>query len=672
MSLVTLDYETAYCPASGYTLSKMTTEEYVRDPRFEVIMVGLKVDDGPKVWVPKPKVERILKRIDWDDTLLLCHHTQFDGFILSEHYGIFPKFYLCTMSMARVKGNLKASLAYLLEKYQTPTQKGHEVVNAAGKRFADFTPHELARYGSYCVDDVQGTWELFQELKRDFPMNELKSIDQTVRMFTRPLMVIDPEPLKQHLVFLKERRTEVLNTIPGDTEESKLKKLRSNPQFAKLLQENGVEHPPTKLNAKGKVTWAFAKTDPGLLHLLDNGTPEVQALVEARLGTKSSIEKTRCENFLGMSTRGPMPVYLSSSGALTTHRYAGGATEKDSGSQKQNLQNLNKFIKGTFTPHPLRMSLTAPPGYVMAVADSAQIEARLAVWFAGQENVVEAFAQGRDVYSEQASVIYGRTVDRKNNPDDKIPGFVGKTCVLGCGYGTGFVKMAGTFLQGALGGDPLQFDEAFADSLGISVHAFRGNKWKVERALEDPPATITLDEWFTQCAVSDYVVDVFRANNAQLVGMWGTCGRALDCIYEGIEMSFGVHNLVSVIPHVGLQLPEGVIIYYRDLQKDEEGYTYLGKKDGRVQRVRIYSSKCFENIIQCLAGMVIRRQMLAIGKRYPVVFQVHDEIPTLVPEREAQSGMDYILQAMQTAPPWAKGLPLAAEGSFGRCYGEAK
>jgi len=671
VSLVTLDFESFYCPKE-YSLSKMTTEEYVRDPRFEAIMVGLKIDDGPRVWVPKPKIRPMLKRIDWDDTMLLCHHTQFDGFILSERYGHFPKYYLDTMSMARVKGNLKASLAYLLEKYKTPTQKGHEVVQAAGMRYGDFGPQQLAAYGGYCCKDVQGTHELFQILKKDFPLNELLSIDQTVRMFTRPLMVIDPEPLKHHLVHLAQRRTEVLNTIPGDTEEDKLKKLRSNPKFALLLQENGIDDPPTKLNAKGKVTWAFAKTDPGLLNLLDNGTPEVQALVEARIGTKSSIEKTRCENFIAMSGRGPMPVYLSSSGALTTHRYAGGATEKDSGSQKQNLQNLNKFVKGTFVPHPLRLCLKAPEGMHMVVADSSQIEARFSVWFAGQTNVVEAFRQGRDVYSEQASVIYGRHVNRKDNPEDKIAGFVGKTCVLACGYGTGFIRGASTFLQGALGGDPLQFDEEFAESLGVSVAAFKTNKWKMERVMEDPPVTLSIHEWIVQCAVADYIIEVFRSNNPFLVNMWKTCGAALDCIYEGIEFTFGVDNLVSVIPHVGLQLPDGVIIYYRDLQKDDEGYTYLGKKEGRVQRVRVYSSKVFENIIQCLAGMVIRRQMLDIGKHFPVVFQVHDEIPTLVPSRNVQEGLDKILKIMHTAPSWAKGLPLAAEGSFGKRYGEAK
>ena len=668
MPFVTLDYETFY--SKEYSLSKLTTEEYVRDPRFEVIMVGLKVDDGPALWVPQPKVRSILKRIDWEDTLLLCHHTQFDGFILSERYGIRPKFYLDTMSMARVKGNLKASLAHLLEKYDTPTQKGHEVLQAIGKRYSDFSPQELAAYGGYCVKDVTGTLELFQRLKRDFPMNELRSIDQTVRMFCKPLIRINPEPLKQHLVHLAQRRTAVLNTVPGHDEESKLKKLRSNPQFAQLLKDNGVEYPPTKINAKGKVTWAFAKTDPGLLALLDTGTPEVQALVEARLGTKSSIERTRCENFLGMSERGPMPVYLSSSGALTTHRYAGGATEKDSGSQKQNLQNLNKFIKGSFDPHPLRLCLEAPEHCSVVVADSSQVEARISVWFSGQQNVVEAFAEGRDVYSEQASVIYGRNVDRKNVPGDKIAGFVGKTMVLGCGYGTGFVKAAGTFLQGALGGDPLQFTEEFAKELGASILAFTSNKWQMDRAMEDPPATLTTQEWIVQCAVSSYMVNTFRDNNPQLVAMWGTCGRALDCIYEGIPFSFGVDNIVSVIPKIGLQLPEGVIIYYQDLKKDEEGYTYLGKKDGRVQRVRIYSSKCYENIIQCLAGMIIRRQMLAVGKKYPVVFQVHDEIVGIAPTAQAPQALDFMLQTMHRAPPWARGLPLAAEGAWAKNYGD--
>jgi len=671
MQLITLDFET-YFDSKSYSLKKLTTEEYIRDPRFEAILVGLQINDGKTLWVPKPQILAIFARIDWSDVALLCHHTQFDGLILSHHYGIVPKFYLDTMSMARVKGNLKASLAYLLEKYECSVQKGFGTVAADGKRYDDFTPAELATYGDYCVDDCRGTKELYGKLAKDFPIAELRSIDQTVRMFTQPRIIINPQPLYDHLTHLAERRTEILNAIPGETEAHKLKKLRSNPQFAALLQANGVPHPPTKLNAKGKVTYAFAKTDPGLLNLLNHENPAVQILVEARLGTKSSIEKTRCENFIDISRRGPLPVYLSPSGALTTHRYGGGATEKDSGSQKQNLQNLNKFIKGTFEPHPLRLCLTAPPGYLIGAADSSQIEARLAAWFAGQDNVVEAFRMKRDVYSEQASVLYGRTVDRKNNKDDKIPGFVGKTMVLGAGYGTGFVKLAKTFLEGALGGDPLQFDESFAQELGVSVARFKADKWKMDRALEEPPATLTVDEWIVHCAVSSHLIDTFRGNNPRLVDMWKTCGRALDCIYEGIKFAFGPNDLVKVIPHVGLQLPEGVIIYYRDLKKDDEGYSYLGKKEGRIQRVRIYSSKCFENIIQCLAGMTIRRQMLVIGERYPVLFQVHDEIPALIPEYDPQTALDFMLSVMCTPPVWAPGLPLAAEGGYARNYGEVE
>lgn len=668
--ILTLDFETFY--AQDYSLSKMTNEEYIRDPRFEAIMVGLKVDDGPVVWVPGPQIKSMLARIPWDDTLLLCHHAHFDGFILSHHYGIRPKMYLDTLSMARVKGNLKASLGYLLEKYQTPTQKGHEVVNAKGKRLKDFLPHELAAYGEYCKGDVQGTYELFQILKQDFPLAELRSIDQTVRMYCRPLIEIDPQPLRDHLVYLAQRRTAVLATVPGTTEEEKLKKLRSNPQFAQLLKDNGVEYPPTKLNAKGKVTWAFAKTDPGLLALLETGTPEVQALVEARLGTKSSIEKTRCENYLAMSERGRMPVYLASSGALTTHRYAGGSTERGEGSQKQNLQNLPKKVKATGAVHPLRKSLRAPAHCSIVVADSAQIEARGNAWFCQQDNVVEAFAQNRDVYSEQASVFYGRRIDRKNNPEDEIPGFVGKTAVLSMGYQVGFVKAASTFLAGALGGPPLVFDEAFAEAMGVSVARFKSDRWRMGRAMEDPPATLDTPEWITHCAVSNEIVERFRANNPMIVTMWETCKRALDCLYDGIEFSFGVNNLVKTLPGVGLLLPEGMVIYYRDLQKDEDGYSYLGKKEGRVQRVRIYGGKVLENVIQCLTGMIIRRQMLAIGTRYPVVFQVHDEVPAIAPTARAQEALDFMLKVMSTAPPWAKGLPLAAEGSWGDTYGDAK
>ena len=151
----------------------------------------------------------------------------------------------------------------------------------------------------------------------------------------------------------------------------------------------------------------------------------VVAAVEARLGCKSTQRETRAQRFLGIHDRnnGVLPVPLA---------YYSAHTGRYGGDEKINMQNLQRTDKKDKSKGLLRQSIKAPPGHALVVADLSQIEARLLVYQANQTDKVEAFAQKRDVYSEQASVIYGREVNRKKNPDDFEAGFVGKATILGC------------------------------------------------------------------------------------------------------------------------------------------------------------------------------------------------------------------------------------------------
>ena len=139
MDIVTIDFETYY--DSEYSLSKMTTEEYIRDERFEVVGVAIKVNDKEVDWYSGKDVAGFLNAIDYSDKAILCHNTVFDGAILSWHYGIKPKFWFDTLSMARplhnmtVGGSLKA-----LTTYYKLGQKGDEVLRTLGMRRKDFTP----------------------------------------------------------------------------------------------------------------------------------------------------------------------------------------------------------------------------------------------------------------------------------------------------------------------------------------------------------------------------------------------------------------------------------------------------------------------------------------------------------------------------------------------------
>ena len=91
MDLITIDFETYY--DQEYSLSKLTTEEYVRDTRFEVIGVAIKVNNEAVEWASgtNKQMAAYLNEFDWSNSMVLAHNTMFDGAILSWRYGIKPK-----------------------------------------------------------------------------------------------------------------------------------------------------------------------------------------------------------------------------------------------------------------------------------------------------------------------------------------------------------------------------------------------------------------------------------------------------------------------------------------------------------------------------------------------------------------------------------------------------
>jgi DNA polymerase I-like protein with 3'-5' exonuclease and polymerase domains len=404
MNLITLDFETFY--EQGFSLSNLTTEEYIRDERFQVIGVGVKIDDQETQWITGSHnhIKTKLMEIDWNEAILLCHNTQFDGAILSFIFNIVPAIYLDTLGMARAKHGVDVggSLAALVERYQLG-KKGTEVVDAKGKRVEDFTAEDLKQYGEYCKNDVELTYKLYNVLEKDFPPNELKLIDITLRMYTQPTLHLNDGLLFDRLDEVKAEKKALLGTLMErlecDTEECVRKKLASNKQFAELLQEYGVE-PPLKISpATGKDTFALAKNDEGFIALVEHDDSFIQELCAVRLGTKSTIEESRIERFLDIGARNKtlLPIPL---------KYYGAHTGRWAGSDKVNFQNLPSRDK---KKKALKNAIVAPDNHVIINSDSSQIEARVLVWLAGQNDVVQWYREGRDVYSEFASKVYNKT-----------------------------------------------------------------------------------------------------------------------------------------------------------------------------------------------------------------------------------------------------------------------
>ncbi len=609
MDLITLDFETYY--DKDFSLRKITLENYIRDPRFEIVGVGIKVNNGDTEWASgtHEELHDYLHTFDWENSMVLAHNTMFDGAILSWLFNIRPRIWADTLCIARALHGVEVggSLAALATRYGIG-QKGTEVLDAMGLRRLDFSDEQLDSYGDYCINDVELTYMLFSKMGKGFPKKEMRIIDMTLRMFIDPILELDLPLLETHLGNVKQRKLDLIESSGVAKTD-----LMSNPKFAKLLEAEGVEPPMKTSLTTGKQTYAFAKSDEAFKALQDHENPRVQSLVTSRLGTKSSLEETRTERFIGIASRGLLPVPV---------RYYAAHTGRWGGDDKINIQNLpSRGVNGKV----LKKSIVAPEGYVLIDCDSSQIEARVLAWLAGQDDLVQAFANKEDVYIKMAARIY-------DIPESEVTAeqrFVGKTTILGAGYGMGAVR--------------------FAEQL------------KTFGTTMEP-------------AEAKRVVQIYRDANWKIAQLWRSSQHMLVSMSRGDDFTYGANNIVHCRSRngtAGIKLPSGLWMKYADLdyEQGERGPEFSYRT--RRGRTRIYGGKVVENICQAIARCIMGDQMLAIAKKYKIALTVHDSVVCCVKESEVDEAREYIEACMNTTPEWADGLPIACESGTGKSYGEA-
>tara|TARA_R110000787_G_scaffold37879_1_gene95932 strand:+ start:157 stop:2088 length:1932 start_codon:yes stop_codon:yes gene_type:complete len=607
VDIITLDFETYY--DKQFSLRKLTTEEYIRNEQFEVIGLSVKVNDDDTVWLSgaHDALKKYLHaNYDWESSAVLAHNTLFDGAILSWLFDIHPRVWLDTLCMARALHGVEVggSLAFLAEKYNLG-EKGTEVLDAVGKRRLDFTDQELSSYGDYCVNDTDLTFKLYKKFEKSFPVVELKTIDLTLRMFIDPVLELDLPKLKRHLDVLKDQKEDLLEEAGIAKDE-----LMSNPKFALALETLGVT-PPMKTSARtGKEAFAFAKSDEGFKALQEHEDPKVQALVAARIGLKSTLEETRTLRFIGIGKRGTMPVPI---------KYYAAHTGRWGGYDKINLQNLPS--RGP-NAKVLKSAICAPDGYSVVEADSAQIEARVLAWLSGQDDLITAFTEGKDVYKKMAASIYGK----KEEEITAHQRFIGKTTILGCGYGMGAVRFK----------DQLK-------TFGVDIEP--------EEAAR--------------------IIKIYRKTNGQIIKLWRECQVALEGMTQDQSYALGRSGVLEVYPaENGIKIPSGLMMRYDELasSEGEKGLEYSYKT--RRGDVRIYGGKVVENVCQAIARCVMAEQMLRISKKYRVLLTVHDSVVCCVADAELNEAATYVAECMRWTPKWAKGLPVEGDVQVGKNYGD--
>ena len=630
VKIVTLDFETFY--DDEYSLSKMQTDAYVLDPRFEVIGLGVKDGTNPAHWFTDGNVRAALDLIDWENTAVLCHNTLFDGFIISQVFKKRPKIWLDTLGMSRAlypylpSHSLKAVAAYL-----GLGAKGTEVVDNKGMRRADFTPERLAAYGGYCMNDCDMTRKIYDALENRFPLLETFLLDLHIRMFTEPKFELDGPKLvayREGIVKMKEGLLTGADSLEMAALRAQLGGgtmkdiIMSNPKFAEALKALGVDPPMKVSKATGKWGYAFAKTDQGLTELMDHPDSAVQALVAARLGVKTTIAETRAQKLVETADRGiGFPIYLNYWGAKTTGRASGG--------NKINALNMPNRGKDRV----IRESMKAPAGYRVVVGDSSNIELRTNLVMSGQTDLVQKIrdydAQGHnavsDLYCDFSTDLFGKAVTKA----DRLERTVGKVSELSLGYGAAAVT--------------------FQNMLRVQSQG-------------------QVDYELPEC---ERIVSLYRRTHDKVVELWDHFGKqTLNQIARGDVMQpVDINGWLLTTPE-GFGLPGHIGVVYHDLKRNGDGEWEYQQGRGRV---KIYGGKGAENMSQHVARHIVMWQMARFARRYPCVLEAYDEVVSIVPESDAPGCAAYLLECLRASPAWCRGLiPLNGEVGIGENYADAK
>lgn len=687
MNVLTVDFETYY--DREYSLSKMTMIEYIMDGRFQPIMMSYAINDEPiQNVIGYPKIKEVLDGIDWSNTVLNAQNTAFDATIIRARFGHTARYYTDTMAMARVtaahvfEGASLGAIAKVLQAngVEVPP-KGKEVQSALGMHLYNAyqgTPYlalkattdhkEIQRgnellmgYVEYCNNDVHLAREAFKYFTKMITPDEMQYGDMILKCYIEPSLYLDLPIIEEEIQRIHERdeqrARDVANKYFGGNQAELRSVCRSVPKFTEFLRGLGgvLEHEidedadyafiiPSKYSEKkGRVEPCYSKTFPPVIEMCDR-MDEIGDIFRTKLAMSSSIELSRAERFRAIAKIG--------CGFGMPYTVSGAHTHRLGGSGGLNVQNLSSGRKEGQS-NALKRSISAPPGHQVVVFDSSQIELRTGSYIAGDHATLKMFLEGRDPYSEQASLIYGGDpVEIKKlakggvEPYASIQRPAGKASLLSNIYGTGAVG----FMN-------------YAKLMGVDM---------------------TLEE-------AQHIVKVYRETHPEVVATWNACEVALRNMiagangyfggpdgklfyYDGARMNHGVR-----MP--GIRLPDGNWLNYHCLTMREReypdgstkmNYAYRGLKEGRIQWIFTYAARIFENCNQALAFAVMKYQALLINQRYKIVLNTHDEWGIVVKDDEVEQAKEYMQWCMRQVPEWAKGLPVDCEGDASRHYGDCK
>lgn len=652
MHLLTLDFESFW--SQTHSLSKMNPIDYVMHPETELISCSIKLDNYPTdVVFGEENIRRAFSKIDPADKLAIAHNMSgFDALILAWRLGWRPRMWGCTLAMARPlhERTIGVSLAKLVQHYQLGVKNNSALVNTKGKHLKDFTPAEIEAMRVYNRDDTEQCYALFKQLRPHTSNREMWAIDSNIRMMVEEGFVLDTRLLNTALAReqAKKRKTllalaEQLGvTAPADvgtdfepTEDdiadAVKTELMSAAKFSTLLRQLGVEVPmkPSPKDEE-KMIPALAKDDPEFQELLEDDNEIVAAAARARLEMKSTLLETRIQAFLsaGEKRGGKLPIPA---------KYYGAHTGRDSGElyNALNLPRIDRDKDDKIVPkltNALRLSLLAPPGHLVGVADLSGIEMRVNHFLWKVKYSTERWRADptADIYKPTAAQYYDIPEEQVDKPKRQF----GKVLQLACGFQVGAKKF-----------------KSFARKFGIH--------------LDDETASDGVYGWrrlTPEIADRDH-------------GGWARCQQALEYIEAGKEWQIDPWGLTHTAKG-GIVLPDGRLIRYPDLRRqvnEKTGYVEWKYGQGRHTRF-LYGGSTDENIVQALARIVLMGNVMEFWRRtgWHTKLRVYDEAAYIWPEKLAEELLKELLSIMRTPPKWWPQLVVWSEGDLARSYGLAK
>lgn len=632
-----------------YSLSKLSYPEYIYDSRFQVHLLG--VDrNGKQDFIAPRDIPKFLKGIK--GAVVIGHNLFFDAAILAWRYDWRAERYIDTLSLAnhyvgpaRESSNGRNDLDTLARKLGIAVQK-KDLSFMDG--VAVPTPGDLLRLKEYLGTDLTITRKVADKLLPRIANAELELwlIDHTLRIFLDRQLAINPKQVTKTRKLVNTRlaeRVKASGTTPAV--------LASNPQFATELRSRLKKYNvkmPTK-RGKNSIIPALAKDDPGFLKLAEHPIKPIADLVRGRLVLRSSANVLARLNTMDKFHERGIPVHLVYYGAHTGRwSAAGGFNFLNLTSPDRANDPVDREIAKS-----IRESIEADTGETFVAADASQIEKRVLAWLAEESKLERGFANGDDIYSEFISDVLDEDIHKPTGKEKPAVAAhltlmrgAGKIAVLGLGFNMGVDKF---------------FTQLRSKSPGIAKMIADGR----------------IDLKF-----AGKVVEKYRKTYTEIVKFWTVIEDAFKRVLAGGEdehVGRGGALRIERIDDtsVGIALPSGRILYYRNLRWEQHAgtRTFVGYDGKRVTRTgnnyelrfgngkKIYGGLLTENVVQAIARdiMVLSIRKMELAK-FPVVLHVYDEIVAQVKKGKAKKAEALLVKSLSTPPPWGQGMILAAEG----------